>query len=216
MSGGHGNHVDNSIWSRAILMGGFILTIGIISFAALGLGVATVKHDTYDEAKTAYYDAIDDPTVSDSELDKLHHKEIDAHLSYLTYRVAGITILVVSFIYAVFLAVGGFINSIQPQEDHGHDDHHGDDQQADEHSESGQAKHPCGNAGFTAGFAGCENKTVCAHLPSLPRRPTCGCDRRRSRRMWWTSTLATPSGRARGASAWRCRSPRRNRILRHR
>ena len=37
MSGGHGNHVDNSIWSRAILMGGFILTIGIISFAALVL-----------------------------------------------------------------------------------------------------------------------------------------------------------------------------------
>ena len=50
-------------------------------------------------------------------------------------------------------------------------DHHGDDQQADEHSESGQAKHPCGNAGFTAGFAGCENKTVCAHNLTLPRRP---------------------------------------------
>ena len=95
MSGGHNNHVDNSVWSRAILMAGAILTIGIVAFAALGLGVGSVKHDTYDEAKTAYYDAMDDPTVSDSELDKLHHEEIDAHLSYLTYWVAGITILII-------------------------------------------------------------------------------------------------------------------------
>ena len=152
MSGRHGNHVDNSIWSRAILMGGFILTIGIISFAALGVGVASVKHDTYDEAKTAYYDAIDDPTVSDSELDKLHHEEIDAHLSYLTYRVAGITILVVSFIYAVFLAVGGFINSIQPQEDHGHDDHHGDDHHDEHHGSASPIIFCLGVMLFLIGF----------------------------------------------------------------
>ena len=131
MSGGHNNHVDNSVWSRAILMAGAILTIGIVAFAALGLGVGSVKHDTYDDAKSAYYEAMDDPTVSESELEHLHHEEIDAHLSYLTYWVAGITILIISAIYAIFLGIGGFINLIQPQEDH-HDDHH-DDVHHDEH-----------------------------------------------------------------------------------
>ena len=126
MSGGHNNHVDNSVWSRAILMAGAILTIGIVAFAALGLGVGSVKHDTYDDAKAAYYEAMDDPTVSESELEHLHHEEIDAHLSYLTYWVAGITILIISAIYAIFLGIGGFINLIQPQDDH-HDDHHDDD-----------------------------------------------------------------------------------------
>jgi len=131
----HNNHVDNSIWGRAILMAGAILTIGIIAFAALGLGVGGLKHDTYDEAKYAYYDAMEDPTVSQEELDHLHHEEIDAHLSYLTYWVAGLTILIISIIYAIFLGIGGFINSIQPQEDHGHDDHddHGHDDHHDEH-----------------------------------------------------------------------------------
>ena len=132
MSGGHNNHVDNSVWSRAILMAGAILTIGIVAFAALGLGVGSVKHDTYDDAKAAYYEAMDDPTVSESELEHLHHEEIDAHLSYLTYWVAGITILIISAIYAIFLGIGGFINLIQPQDDH-HDDHHHDDDHHDEH-----------------------------------------------------------------------------------
>ena len=103
MSGGHNNHVDNSVWSRAIFMAGAILTIGIVAFAALGLGVGSVKHDTYDDAKAAYYDAMDDPTVTEAELEHLHHEEIDAHLSYLTYWVAGITILIISAIYAIFL-----------------------------------------------------------------------------------------------------------------
>ena len=47
----HGNHVENSIWGRAILMAGAILTIGIVAFAALGLGVGGIKHDAYDEAR---------------------------------------------------------------------------------------------------------------------------------------------------------------------
>ena len=132
MSGGHNNHVDNSVWSRAILMAGAILTIGIVAFAALGLGVGSVKHDTYDDAKAAYYEAMDDPTVSESELEHLHHEEIDAHLSYLTYWVAGITILIISAIYAIFLGIGGFINLIQPQDDH-HDDHHDDDHHDEHH-----------------------------------------------------------------------------------
>ena len=132
MSGGHNNHVDNSVWSRAILMAGAILTIGIVAFAALGLGVGSVKHDTYDDAKAAYYEAMDDPTVSESELEHLHHEEIDAHLSYLTYWVAGITILIISAIYAIFLGIGGFINLIQPQDDH-HDDHHDDDHHEEHH-----------------------------------------------------------------------------------
>ena len=129
---GHNNHVDNSVWSRAILMAGAILTIGIVAFAALGLGVGSVKHDTYDDAKAAYYEAMDDPTVSESELEHLHHEEIDAHLSYLTYWVAGITILIISAIYAIFLGIGGFINLIQPQNDH-HDDHHDDDHHDEHH-----------------------------------------------------------------------------------
>ena len=132
ISGGHNNHVDNSVWSRAILMAGAILTIGIVAFAALGLGVGSVKHDTYDDAKAAYYEAMDDPTVSESELEHLHHEEIDAHLSYLTYWVAGITILIISAIYAIFLGIGGFINLIQPQDDH-HDDHHDDDHHDEHH-----------------------------------------------------------------------------------
>ena len=132
MSGGHNNHVDNSVWSRAILMAGAILTIGIVAFGALGLGVGSVKHDTYDDAKAAYYEAMDDPTVSESELEHLHHEEIDAHLSYLTYWVAGITILIISAIYAIFLGIGGFINLIQPQDDH-HDDHHDDDHHDEHH-----------------------------------------------------------------------------------
>ena len=132
MSGGHNNHVDNSVWSRAILMAGAILTIGIVAFAALGLGVGSVKHDTYDDAKAAYYEAMDDPTVSESELEHLHHEEIDAHLSYLTYWVAGITILIISAIYAIFLGIGGFINLIQPQDDH-HDDHYDDDHHDEHH-----------------------------------------------------------------------------------
>ena len=114
-------------------MAGAFLTIGIIAFAALGLGVGSIKHDTYDEAKYAYYDAMEDPTVTQEELDHLHHEEIDAHLSYLTYWVAGLTILIISTIYAIFLGIGGFINSIQPQEDHDHHDDHGHDDHHDEH-----------------------------------------------------------------------------------
>jgi cytochrome c oxidase subunit I+III len=115
-------------------MAGAFLTIGIIAFAALGIGVGGIKHDTYDDAKAAYYEAMDDPTISQDELDHLHHEEIDAHLSYLTYWVAGLTILIISTIYAIFLGIGGFINSIQPQEDHGHDDH-GHDDHDDHHDE---------------------------------------------------------------------------------
>ena len=122
MSGGHNNHVDNSVWSRAILMAGAILTIGIVAFAALGLGVGSVKHNTYDDAKSVYYQAVDEGGYFDDngtfveytekQLDDLHHKEIAAHLSYLTYWVAGITILIISVIYAIFLGIGGFINVI--------------------------------------------------------------------------------------------------------
>ena len=129
--GGFNNHVDNSIWGRAVLMAGAILTIGIVAFAALGLGVGSVKHDEYMESKDEYKEALKDTSLTEDELYKIHHHEIDAHLSYLTYWVAGVTILAISGIYAIFLGVGGFFNSIQPQEDHGHDDHH--DDHHDEH-----------------------------------------------------------------------------------
>ena len=43
-------------------------------------------------------------------------------LSYLTWRTAGITILLMCVTYMAFIGLGGFMNSIYP-EDHGHDDH---------------------------------------------------------------------------------------------
>ena len=48
--------------------------------------------------------------------------KVDAHLSYLTWRTAGITILLMCVTYMAFIGLGGFMNSIYP-EDHGHDDH---------------------------------------------------------------------------------------------
>ena len=53
----------------------------------------------------------------DAKMDK-----VDAHLSYLTWRTAGITILLMCVTYMAFIGLGGFMNSIYP-EDHGHDDH---------------------------------------------------------------------------------------------
>ena len=45
MSGGEA-HVENSVWMRAVLIGGVFLTIGILAFGAMGVGVANVKHGT--------------------------------------------------------------------------------------------------------------------------------------------------------------------------
>ncbi len=143
MSGGHGAHVDNSIWMRAVMMGGIFLTIGVVMFATLGVFMANDKHHVWEELEDDYHHmevqfAMDSSEEGANisaheaeELDHLHHEEIAAHLSYLTYRVAGITILLMSITYAAFIGVGGFLNASKPNAEHGdghddgHDEHHG-------------------------------------------------------------------------------------------
>ena len=134
MSGGEA-HVENSIWMRAVLIGGVFLAIGVLAFATMGVGVANVKHHAYEDAihdyeekKYAYEDAKAN-NASESEINALkaekeeaHHHEIEAHLSYLRWRTAGITILLMCLTYAAFIGLGGFLNSIYP-DDAGHDDH---------------------------------------------------------------------------------------------
>jgi len=123
----HNNHVKNSTWMHAVMMAGIFAVIGIIAFSALGIGVANQKHEVYDDAKHAYHDAKEDPLTTSEELDHLYHEEEKAHLSFLTYRVAGITILVMCSIYAIFLGIGGLVNALQRDDEHGHDDHGHDD-----------------------------------------------------------------------------------------
>ena len=149
MSGGEA-HVENSIWMRAVLFGGVFLAIGLLAFATMGVGVANVKHADYDKAVLEYEEAKHDyeeakaNNASQSEIDSLklikeeaHHHEVDAHLSYLTWRTAGITILLMCITYASFIGVGGFINSIFP-DDHGHGhDNHGYGGDGHEHHGSG-------------------------------------------------------------------------------
>jgi len=56
MSGGEA-HVENSIWMRAVLIGGVFLAIGVLAFATMGVGVANVKHHAYEDAIHEYEDA---------------------------------------------------------------------------------------------------------------------------------------------------------------
>jgi heme/copper-type cytochrome/quinol oxidase subunit 3 len=134
MSGGEA-HVENSIWMRAVLMGGIFVAIGLLAFATMGVGVANMKHHDYEEAIHHYEDAKYDyenakaNNASEAEIaslkaakDDAHHHEVEAHLSYLTWRTAGITILLMCMTYASFIGLGGFLNSIFP-DDHGHDNH---------------------------------------------------------------------------------------------
>ncbi|MAM36100.1 MAG: hypothetical protein CL988_02915 [Euryarchaeota archaeon] len=138
---GSGAHVENGIWMRAVMMGGIILTIGVLLFATLGVAIANGKHDTWKQLEDDYHHeeellaAKGNLTDADvKHLDHMHHEEIDAHLSYLTYRVAGITILLMSITYASFIGIGGFLNASKPEGDHGdgHDDH-------DEHEHHGSS-----------------------------------------------------------------------------
>jgi len=129
---GHGSHVENGIWMRAVMMGGIILTIGVLLFATLGIALADGKHDTWKQLEDDYHHEEEvlaaQGNITEAQakhLDHMHHEEIDAHLSYLTYRVAGITILLMSITYAAFIGIGGFLNASKPQADHGdgHDEH---------------------------------------------------------------------------------------------
>jgi cytochrome c oxidase subunit I+III len=135
MSGGEA-HVENSIWMRAVLIGGVFLAIGILAFATMGVGAANLKHhdyeiamSEYEEAKYAYEDAkatnasADEIATLKAEKEAAHHHEVEAHLSYLTWRTAGITILLMCITYAAFIGLGGFLNSIAPNGDDAHDNH---------------------------------------------------------------------------------------------
>ena len=135
---GNGSHVENGIWMRAVMMGGIILTIGVLLFATLGIALADGKHDTWKQLEDDYHhmevEFALDSSDEGANISKLEAKELydfkwdhknPAHLSYLTYRVAGITILLMSITYAAFIGVGGFLNASKPQADHGdgHDEH---------------------------------------------------------------------------------------------
>ena len=160
MSGGHGAHVDNGIWMRAVMMGGMLLTIGVLLFATLGVFMANEKHHVWEDLEDDYHhmevkfalDSSDEgANISQheaDELDHLHHEEIAAHLSYLTYRVAGITILLMSITYAAFIGVGGFLNASKPNAEH--DDGHGDEHE--HHGSSSPIIFAFGIMLFLAGF----------------------------------------------------------------
>ncbi|RPG71739.1 MAG: heme-copper oxidase subunit III [Euryarchaeota archaeon TMED99] len=164
MSGGHGAHVDSAIWMRAVMMGGMFLTIGVLLFATLGVFMANEKHHVWEDLEDDYHhmevqfalDSSDEgANISEheaEELDHLHHEEIAAHLSYLTYRVAGITILLMSITYAAFIGVGGFLNASKPNADDDHGDGHGDGYGDDHHGSSSPIIFAFGIMLFLAGF----------------------------------------------------------------
>ncbi len=156
---GHGAHVENGIWMRAVMMGGIILTIGVLLFATLGVAMADVKHDTWAELEDEYHHkeveyALDgNITAAEAEsLDHLHHEEVGAHLSYLSYRVSGITILLMSITYTTFIGVGGFLNASKPNGDDDHGDDHGDDYGGDHHGSASPIIFAFGILLFLAGF----------------------------------------------------------------
>ena len=52
---GQGAHVDNSIWMRAVMMGGIFLTIGVLLFATLGVFMADGKHHVWEDLEDDYH-----------------------------------------------------------------------------------------------------------------------------------------------------------------
>ena len=148
MGGAGGSDVKNAVWMRALIMAGMILGLAITAYVGLGVIAADMKHQTwtdekadYEEAKNAYDLAVEaNTTDSDDKTDPVfvdyanaYNDKMDSHLSYLTYRVAGLAILFVGIIFAAFLTISGILNSSQPDEHH--DEHHGHD----EHEHHGSA-----------------------------------------------------------------------------
>ena len=140
MGGGGGSDVKNAVWMRALIMAGMILGFAVVSYIGLGVVVAGVKHHAwedeeaeYDKAKKAYNSAIEDGTIQSDDKNSsefiayatAYNDKTDAHLSYLTYRVAGLAILFVGIIFTAFLVISGIMNSSRPDEHH--DEHHGHD-----------------------------------------------------------------------------------------
>ena len=172
---GHGAHVDNGIWMRAVMMGGIFLTIGVLLFATLGVFMADGKHQTWEELEDDYHheqtvitakeatlaaqDTISEADAEEladlhKELEHLHHEVEQAHLSYLSYRVSGITILLMSISYATFLGLGGFLNASKANEEHGddHGDDHGGGYGDDHHGSSSPIIFAFGIMLFLVGF----------------------------------------------------------------
>ncbi len=162
---GQGAHVENGIWMRAVMMGGIFLTIGVLLFATLGVFMANDKHHTWEELEDEYHhmevqfalDSSDEgANISESEAKELYDFKWDektpAHLSYLTYRVAGITILLMSITYAAFIGVGGFLNASKPNADDDHGDGHGDGYGDDHHGSASPIIFAFGIMLFLAGF----------------------------------------------------------------
>lgn len=123
------HHVENKIWIRSVVIGGALLTMGILSYFVFSVGVGSVYHHSWEDATTVYDEAVADGFKSgDAEYDDAKAAKHDAHMSYLTWTTAGKTLLIMLGIYAAFYVITGFFNSIQPEEEHhdGHgDDHHG-------------------------------------------------------------------------------------------
>ena len=148
MGGGGGSDVKNAVWMRALMMAGLILGIAIASYVGLGVVAAGAKHlawedeeHHYDEVKEKWQAEVTAGNITSEDesnefykaKEEAHHHEIEAHLSYLTYRVAGLAILFVGIIFSAFLVISGVMNSSQADEHH--DEHHGHD----EHEHHGSA-----------------------------------------------------------------------------
>ena len=78
MSGGEA-HVENSVWMRAVLIGGVFLTIGILAFGAMGVGVANVKHADWDEKKLNYERVTEEYTEATADYTTTHNQANEAY-----------------------------------------------------------------------------------------------------------------------------------------
>ena len=81
MSGGEA-HVENSVWMRAVLIGGVFLTIGILAFGAMGVGVANVKHADWDEKKLNYERVTEQYTEATADYTQANETYNQANESY--------------------------------------------------------------------------------------------------------------------------------------
>ena len=111
MSDGHHAHVENQVWLRAFLFAAVLVTIGVVAYGVLSVGLATGAHHAWEDA------------LAEANGDTHDHHVIDAHLQFLTWNVAGNTILFMMIVYASFIGLAGLMNSSKAQADHGHDDH---------------------------------------------------------------------------------------------
>ncbi len=108
MSDGHHAHVSNQVWMRAFLFAAILVTIGLVAYGIFSVGLAPAAHHHWEELEAAH-----------ASYEEIEH----AHLRFLTWNVAGNTILFMMVIYASFIGLAGLMNSSRPEADHDHDDH---------------------------------------------------------------------------------------------